>query len=45
MTCRQTGRNYGKRKRYKGYNAYVGKTFPRELLQKLQGYLKEYREK
>lgn len=29
----------------KGYNAYVGKTFSRELLEKLQGYLKEYREK
>jgi TRAP-type transport system periplasmic protein len=29
----------------KGYNAYVGKTFSRELLQQLQDYLKEYREK
>jgi TRAP-type transport system periplasmic protein len=30
---------------YKGYDAYVGKTFPRELLTKIQGYLKEYRSK
>jgi TRAP-type C4-dicarboxylate transport system substrate-binding protein len=29
---------------HKGYDAYVGKTFSRELLQRLQGYLKEYRE-
>ena len=28
-----------------GYDVYVGKTFSRELLEKLQGYLKEYREK
>ena len=30
---------------YKGYDAYVGKTFSRELLQRLQGYVREYREK
>jgi TRAP-type C4-dicarboxylate transport system substrate-binding protein len=29
----------------KGYHAYAGKTFSREFLEKLQGYLKEYREK
>jgi TRAP-type transport system periplasmic protein len=29
----------------KGYNAYVGKTFSRELLEQLQGYLKEFRNK
>jgi TRAP-type transport system periplasmic protein len=29
----------------KGYNAYVGKTFSKELLERLQGYMKEYREK
>jgi TRAP-type C4-dicarboxylate transport system substrate-binding protein len=28
-----------------GYDAYVGKTFSRELLEKLQNYIKEYREK
>ncbi len=27
----------------KGYDAYVGKTFSKELLERLQGYLKEYR--
>ncbi len=30
---------------YKGYEAYVGKTFSRDLLTKIQGYLKEYRSK
>ncbi|MBN1496692.1 MAG: TRAP transporter substrate-binding protein DctP [Spirochaetes bacterium] len=29
----------------KSYEVYVGKTFSRELFNKLQGYLKEYREK
>jgi TRAP-type C4-dicarboxylate transport system substrate-binding protein len=29
----------------KGYNVYVGKTFSRDLFEKLQNYLKEYREK
>jgi len=29
----------------KGYNVYVGKTFSRDLLQKIQGYLKEIRNK
>ena len=28
-----------------GYDVYVGKTFSRELLEKLQNYLKEYRKK
>ena len=28
-----------------GYHVYVGKTFSKEFLDKLQGYLKEYREK
>ncbi|HNW29703.1 MAG TPA: TRAP transporter substrate-binding protein DctP [Spirochaetota bacterium] len=30
---------------HKGWDAYVGKTFPEELLERLKGYLKEYREK
>lgn len=29
----------------KGYDAYVGKTFSRELLVKIQGYLREFRNK
>ncbi len=29
----------------KGHNAYVGKTFSREFYNRLQGYLKEFREK
>ncbi|OHD63390.1 MAG: hypothetical protein A2176_00420 [Spirochaetes bacterium RBG_13_51_14] len=37
--------NLWERESAKGYDVYVGKTFSRDLLQKLQGYLKEYRKK
>jgi TRAP-type transport system periplasmic protein len=39
------GERLWRKEAVKSYEVYVGKTFSRELFEKLQGYIKEYREK